>query len=190
MRASTKRFYSVLASIGFLVGSMYVYTSYIRPIYDEIQRLRGERLAVLNSLNDSRVTVEIVTDLLRKYQSIADIQDQLSLSLPIGEETTNLLNQIQGLAGINNVQIQSISFQYLPIDYNNRQSILKPTGSLRVTADISGDYGSIKAFLKGIETNVRVIDIRSLKVSGGGTNKNPILSGQLVVDTYYQTPEK
>ena len=190
MRASTKRFYSILASIGLIVGSMYIYGSHIRPIYAEIQRLRGERLTEFSVLNDSRVTIEIVTELLRRHQGIAEIEDRLSLSLPFSEEITSLLNQIQGLAGMNNVQVNSMSFQHLPIAYGDSQSILKPVGSLRIIAQINGNYESIKAFLEGIETNVRVIDVRSLRISGGGAAANPTLSSQLIVDAYYQIPEK
>lgn len=190
MRASTKRFYSILASIGFIVGSVYVYGSYIRPTFAQIQQLRGERLAELSALNDLRVTIEAVTGLLREYQGVVEVEETLSLSLPLSEEITTLLNHVQGLGGMNDVRIISMSFQYQPIDREDNRSILKPVGSLRITAQIEGDYQSIKTFLEGIETNVRIIDIRSLRIGGGGVVANPILSGQLIVDAYYQITEE
>lgn len=186
MKSSTKRFYSLLLGICLLVGALFVFSSFVGPEYSEIQRLRGERQAKLDLLKDYQVTADALNSLLNKYRSVAELQNTLALSLPLSEQAPGVFNQLQGLAIGNNLRMDSLSFQYLPVEYNDQTSILKPVGVLRVAVKAVGTYDNFKKFLQAVETNVRILDVASLTLEGGGVVRNPSLTYNLVVDTYYQ----
>lgn len=188
MRSSTKRFYSLLLGIAFFVGAMYVYSNYIRSAYEEVKNLKGERAAEIQLFNESEKAVGIVDTLLAKYQSLSSLQDSVSRALPVGEEIPSVLNQIQGVASLDGrkMEIDSISFQYLPIEYSKDKNFLRPYGAIRISAKMRGGYTDLKSFLSALEKNVRLLDVSSLKITGGGSGNNPSLTFDLAVDAYYQ----
>lgn len=185
MRASAKRFYSLLVSIVLLVGALFVYSSFIIPEYGEIQRLRGEREGKSKLLTEYKDTAEALSNLLSKYKNVSQLQATLSLTLPLSEEVPQVFNQLQGLAGASDLKIDSMSFQYLPIDYS-RGSLFRPVGTLRIAMRFAGTYERFKEFLKAVETNVRILDVSFVSIEGGAIGKNPLLNYNLIVDTYYQ----
>ena len=188
MRASTKRFYSILLGIAFFAGAMYVYSNYARSAYDKVKVLKGERAAKIRLLDESQKAVEIVDTLLAKYQSLSSLQDSISRALPVGEEIPAILNQIQGLASLDGrkMEIDSISFQYLPIEYPKEKTFLRPYGAIRVSVRMRSNYADLKSFLSALQKNIRLLDISSLKIDGGGKGSNPALTFDLAVDAYYQ----
>ncbi len=175
-----------MAGLVLLVGALFIYSSFIQPTYSEIQELRGERAAKESLLNDYKSTAEALNNLLQQYKDIAEIQDTLSESLPLGEHAPEVFNQLQGIATSNNLRIDSVSFQYLPIDYGEKNSILRPLGTLRISMKMAGTYDNLKTFLEAIETNIRILDVVTLSLEGGAIARNPALNYNLIVDTYYQ----
>lgn len=186
MKSSTKRFYSLIAGLILLIGALFVYSSLIQPTYDEIQELRGQRQAKLDLLNDYKATADALNSLLEKYKNVSDLQNTLSMSLPIGEKAPEVFNQLQGMAIGNNMRIDSLAFQYLAIDYGEKTSLLKPMGTLRMAMKMVGGYGDLKKFLETVETNIRILDVVILSIDGGATSRNPTLNYNLVLDTRYQ----
>lgn len=189
MRASAKRFYSILVGIGLLFGAVYVYSSYIKSAYEGVQKLRGERSAESKQLGEAKATTQVVSGLLEKYQSVSEIEDKLSLSLPVGEKIPEVLTQLQGLSDLNSIKIDSMSFQYLPIEYAKEKTVLRPRGALRLSLRFASKHDNLKRFISSLETNIRLLDIVSLKIDGGGSTKNPNLNCNLTVDSYYQVKE-
>lgn len=187
MKSSTKRFYSLLAGVGLLFGALFVFSSLIQPQYNEIQRIRGEREAKAKLLGGYKATADALNQLLQKYQNVSELQATLSLSLPIGEKIPDIFNQVQGIAGLSDMKIDSISFQYLTVDYGDKSTILRPLGSLRVGMKLSGPYDSLKKFLGAVETNIRILDVNTLTVDGGALSKNPVLNYTVSLDTRYQS---
>lgn len=189
MRSSTKRFYSLILGLAFFVGAIYVYSNFIRAAYEEVKNLRGERAAELRLLEQSRSAVEIVDAVNAKYQSLATFQNSVSQALPIGEEIPSILNQVQGIAPLDNrkIEIDSISFQYLPIEYSKQPTTLRPYGAIRLSLRLRGTYGDLTSFVFALERNIRILNANSLKISGGGQGTNPNLTADLTVDAYYQT---
>ncbi|MBI2592961.1 MAG: type 4a pilus biogenesis protein PilO [Candidatus Colwellbacteria bacterium] len=187
MKASTKRFYSLLLSLGLLFGVLFIFSSLIQPEYAEVQRIRGEREAKTKLLEDFRATADALNQLLEKYQNISELQAALSLSLPIGEKVPDIFNQIQGMAKLSDARIDSISFQYLGVDYGDKSAILRPLGSLRAAVKLSGSYDSLKKFLGAVETNIRILDVSTIALDGGALSRNPVLNYTVSLDTRYQS---
>jgi hypothetical protein len=187
MKQSTKRLYVSLGSLVLIAGSLYVYATLIKPEFLEIQTLRGERQAQSRLLADYKTTIEETNRVLAKYESVSVLQDNFSEVIPPSENIPSFLNQVYGLASLNNVFIDSIEFQYLPIQSVPAGSLIKPFGTLRALVTSSSNYEDMKGFISSLETNIRLMDIDSINISEGAIGSDPMLSYTLVVDAYYQT---
>lgn len=179
-----KRSYVVLASIMFLLGASVVFFSMILPTADKIQQLRGQRRGLQEVLQEERASVAAIENLMEQYVSIPDLQESLSLSLPTEEEVPNIVNQLQGMAKLSGVSIDSVSLQRRPIEPSRSGDLLTPVGILEITMNVRSPYESLKLYLEDIETNIRIMDVQSVRVEGGAGQD--ILSYSIVVHTYYQ----
>ena len=185
MKDSTKRFYSLIASFAMAIGALVVYTTMISPAFMEVQELRGERQAKEDTYNDYKETIEATNSVLARSQSLSALTDAFNQSIPSSESIPSLLNQVYGLAKMNNVSVGSIDFQTLPIAIVPSDSIIQPLGKVRTTVKCVGNYSDMKNYVRALETNVRLMDIDSLDVSDGN-KPNPALIYTITVDAYYQ----
>ncbi len=186
MKSSTYRLLSILGSLAFLVGAVIVYTNLVQPAYNGVQDLRSKKSAIEQTLSQDQQAVSTVNNLLGQYQSLSEIRTALSNTLPTEERVPEAVYQLQGIASTRQMEIQSLSLQYLPVQAAQVGSLIKPLGSLSITARVSGTYQNFKMFLGDLETNVRLMDVSSIKVEGGNVPGNQNLTYTVVVKTYYQ----
>ena len=172
MKNSLQRTISLLGSLGLLVAAMVIYSSLIRPEYIQVNELRGILSAKTDLLFKQQSIIFQVEELLSQYQNSARIQETVSLSLPLKEETSSIFGQLQALAQANSLSIEVFGVQNLPVTKNN-------LGALSVSLKVVGSYENFKNFLRGVETNIRVMDLSSLKIERASYN--------VVLNTYYQT---
>lgn len=172
MKNSLQRTISLLGSLGLLIGAMVIYSSLIRPEYQQVNELRGILTAKTDLLSEQQSIISQVESLLSQYQSSARIQETVSLSLPIKEDSSSIFGQLQALAQANGISIEVFGVQNLPITKSN-------LGVLQVSLKMTGPYENFKNFLQGVETNIRVMDLSSLKIDKSNYN--------IVLNTYYQT---
>lgn len=184
MKPATKRLLSVLVSFALLVGAMIAFSSLVAPAYRDIQQLRGEKKSLEAVIAEEEQLVVTAGRLLNESRNAADLRDSLSLVLPREEAIPGVVNQVQGIAKATGVVVEGIDIETLPLDYSPTSSIVEPVGSFKVTVRLSGGYEAIKSYIQSLETNVRIIDVDSMAVSGGGV-KTP-LKVDLGVRTYYQ----
>lgn len=168
------------------IGALIVYTTMISPSLAEIQTLRAERESKLVTLADYREAIEETNNVIEASQSLASLTDSFNQVIPPEEQIPSLLNQLYGLARMSGALVDSINFQFMPIESSSESSILKPIGIVRSTVKCSGNYESIKSYVKLLETNIRLMDVYSIDVAGGN-EENPSLSYTVVIDAYYQS---
>jgi len=185
MKPSTYRLLSILGSVFLLIGAVVIYSNLVNPAYGEIQGLRDKREANAKLLQEQKEAIDAVNRLLNEYQSLAQIQENISMVLPNEENIPSIINQFQGLAKINSMDIESLSLQYPPLK-SSTDSLIEPLGTVRATIRLNGDYRDLRPFLEDLETNIRLIDVYSLNVEGGGIPGRNKLIYNLVLDTYYQ----
>ena len=185
MKPAAKRLFGILASLVLVVASLVVYSSLLLPKYADIQELRGEREALTQLLQEQMDAVDAVQRLVRQYSDVTDLQRSLAITLPIEEEVASIVNQLQGIASTNGMLMSSLSMRPMAIEPTAVGDIVRPVGILRISVDLIGDYTSLKAYLEALETNVRIMDVRSIQVQNAGTSDGPY-DYQLEIDTYYQ----
>lgn len=186
MKHSTKRLFVILGSFLLLVASVYVYFSLVVPSYNDVQQLRGERQAKQDLLNDQVAAETAVSELIDRFENLRIFQEVVSRSLPRNEDIPVILNQIQGMARLSDVNLQSSSFQYLALEDTGGR-LVRPVGIVRMSISLVGSYEGIKDYISALETNVRVMDLNSLRIDGGARLNSNVLTYDLTVDVYYQS---
>jgi len=171
MKKSLQRTISLLGSLALLIGAMIIYSYLIRPEYQQVNELRGILMAKTNLLSEQQSIISQVEDLLSQYQSSARIQETVSLSLPTKEDASAIFGQLQALSQANAMSIEVFGLQNLPVTKSG-------LGVLQVSLKVAGSYENFKNFLRGIETNIRVMDLSNLKIEKSSYN--------IVLNTYYQ----
>jgi len=183
LRPSGKRAFSLFVGASLLVASLAVYVVYLRPAYDEVSLLRGTLIAKQNLFEEKKQAVGKVEGLIKQYQGADRLEDVISLSLPISEEMSSVFNQLQAIAGSNGLTVQVFNVQPLSTKPSEK-SLVKPLGTLRLSLRLAGNYNAFKEFVRGLETNIRAMDIVSIKVESAG--KGDYFVYTVVADTYYQ----
>ncbi|MBI5147864.1 MAG: type 4a pilus biogenesis protein PilO [Parcubacteria group bacterium] len=190
MKASSKRIFSILGSGVLFITALVIYALFIRPEYDNVQRLRSEVASRSQAVEQQKDVIKQIQRLLQEYQSVARLQETLSLALPQESDVAEALNQLNGAAQIGGLAIQSAAVQSLAIRPSSAPiKSAKGIGTLRFNTKISGDYEQIKRFLQMLETNVRLMDVKSLKIESGVDPTQKSAQKYLyniTVDVYYQ----
>lgn len=174
---------SLLAGSGILIASLAGYATYLRPAYDEVSALRGTLIAKQNLFEEKKQAVDKVESLIKQYQGAGRLQDVVSMSLPQSEEVSSVFNQLQAIAGTNGLSVQVFNVQPLSTKPSEK-SLVKPLGTLRLSLRLAGNYNAFKEFVRGLETNIRAMDVVSIKVESAG--KGDFFMYTVVADTYYQ----
>jgi Tfp pilus assembly protein PilO len=187
MKASTKRLLALLISATLIFGTLIVYVTLLRPEYDSIQQLRGELRSSKDTYAAQSKAIDYANNLYGKNQAdISQIQGSLALAIPDKQEVASVVYQIQSISALNNISIDSINLDTLPIQQKSTSSLIKNYGILRVSVKLIGTYDSFKNLLSFLENNIRIMDARTLRIYQANTLERGIFNYELVVDTYYQ----
>lgn len=187
MRASTKRALSLLTSAALLIASLFIYTTFIQPEYDNVILLRGTLAAKSALLDEQQKSTTQAKNLIAQYQSVAKASESLSLALPNGEAVSSLMLQLNALSQLNGVGMQSVGISYLPIKPSlTKLSFATGLGTLQIDLRLSGSYGAFKQFLQALEKNIRIMNVKSFGIQSAGKPEQDIFIFNLVVDAYYQ----
>lgn len=190
MKASTKRIISILISVSLMLAVVVIFVKFIKPAYAELQNLRGEIQTRAVLLKDQTKAVSQVQNLISQLQeqNISQFQEQISLVLPLNESVPQALSQYQTIAQANGLNVQSAGLNYLAIKPSAANiNLAKGIGTIRFKLKLLCSYEAIRTFIQAIETNVRLTDLVSFKISRAGQTKQNLYLNEVVVDVYYQT---
>lgn len=187
MKATTKRALSILISAALLVMALVFYAILIRPEYAIISGLRGQLASKSTALEDETNAISQVRNLISQYQGVAKLGDTLSLALPSEEAVSEVVAQINALTRLSGLTVQSLGIAYFPIKPSaTKLSFVKGVGTLRLNLKLFGSYAGLKNFLGGLEKNIKIMDVKTLKIEQLGKTGQDLFSHTLEVDTYYQ----
>lgn len=193
MRYLSKRFISVLLSFTFIAIALVVYINLIKPTYKSIKEDQA-RLEALTQKNDENTEVfNKLKAVLAELKKSSDLQNRISMTLPLDPNAADSMNQITAVAISNGLTVASIDIADAPnIPTSGVKagtvSLVKSTGVLRNTIRATGSYTQVRDFLQGIESGVRLSSIKSLKIgkASAGTNQDSF-SVTVDIETFYQT---
>lgn len=185
MKASTKRILSIGAAFLLLIGALLVYQNLIRPLGEEIDKKRSEASAKGSLFQKQSNAVQQAQDLINRSKNLGAIEDTVSLAIPNTPSTTNALSQIEAIARLNNVILSGIDVKSIvPRKTIAATNLIKDLGVVEVNVNVSGAYPNTKAFLRSLETNVRVANVKEFNFRS--PSASGIFTMNLVVEFYYQ----
>lgn len=186
MKSSAKRAVSLLVASLFFIASLAIYAILIKPVYDDILVLRGTLVGQKKLFDDQEKAMQKINDLIQRYQGTGKLQDVVSLSLPAEEGVSSVFSQLYAIARSVGVNIEVFGVQPLAIKPAKKGDLVKDLGTLRLNLRLVGSYQSFKNFIRGLETNIRLMDVVSIKLEPAGSSSQDVFLYSLVVDAYYQ----
>ena len=189
MKPAARRTISLLLSLGVLVLAVIVHVLFVRPVYSEVVELRSTLKAKSEFYQDQGQAITRVNDLIAQYQGVGQLQQTVSMSFPVSEDLSAIFNQLRTLAEVNNLSIKIFGVKPLALQSLSERNLVKNVGTLQLSLKVLGSYESFKGFLRGIETNIRVMDTQQITVEQMGKPGTNFYSYTLLINTYYQGEE-
>lgn len=192
MRISRARIISFILSAIFIIASAVVYSSLIVPSYGGLMKSRGELEATRLAFETEKVNIEAAEKLLSEYRE-RGVQIGLESLLPSVPDTSGAVSQISGAAELTGLagaklRLTNISSRVLEIRPSGDE-LIRGVGVIELAAHVSGSYEELKAFIKNIETNIRLMNIKDITVSpAAGLERRDaiLLDARFTVHAYYQ----
>lgn len=188
MRASTKRISSIGFAGVFFIGTLMVYANLIKPEMKNIEERRSLVVSKETLFANQLSAVQQVQNLISQFQSFGKVQETVILAVPLKENTTQVLNQIRAIVGNSRVMLDSFSVKTLAFE-PSRQPLAKRLGTLEVNLTARGAYDALKSFLRLLETNVRVTNVRKMRIDPVGSETGvfqDLYETTLTVEVFYQ----
>lgn len=209
MKQTTKRLSSALIALLLLVAALVVFFDLIEPEYTTVQSLRGQAESIQIQLANEQNIVKQVQGIVSTYQSQSAQVQEVNLAMPIGQDSSEALAQIYGIAANSGLSIQNLAISAQASSAGgagtagavasgaarSAGAVIKPKGSLSFQITAVGNYEALKTFLKGLENNIRVFDVTGIGINPVATINGPSSAGTtqdlftytITVVAYYQT---
>jgi hypothetical protein len=208
MKQTTKRLSSTLIALLLLVAAIVVFFDVIEPEYANVQSLRGQEESEQALLVSEQQLAKQAQGIVSTYQSQSAQAQEVGLAMPIGQDNSEALAQIYGIAANSGITIQNIAVSAQGSTANTAATsdtagtgaaarigtIIKPKGSLSFQIIGLGSYESLKTFLQGLENNIRVFDVTAIGINpvasingASATTSQDLFTYTLTVVAYYQS---
>lgn len=191
MKPSTKRLVSLVAALVMVFAALIIYFNLTVPEYGAADAIRADVLSRQQLVSDQKGAIDQVQKLIADYQGKGAIRDVVSLSLPLKLDQSGILHQIQSMASLNKLSLQSLSIS-APVSQDaggvTSTAVIRPIGNMTFQLRVIGTYGDFKNFLGNLETNIRIFDVRSISVDPLAKPNQDFYGFDLSVVTYYQNP--
>ncbi len=169
----------------------------INPLYAEVTSLKSDILVYNTALDNSTSLQRTEDELLTTYNSILEKdKDRLSILLPDSVNNIQLILQIERIANIHNMPVKDFKFDQVTSAQKGASIVAtsvstdnRPYGVFPIQFTTEGTYKDFALFLKALEANLRLADIKevSFVVPGpveGKTDSN-IYKYSMKVETYW-----
>lgn len=187
-----------ILSIIIILGSIAAFVLVVQPQYKEIKVLQEKTLELEEVLVNARRLQSIRDELLDKRDSLvrSDLA-RLEKMVPESVDNVKLILELQGIADQYNLEIQTASADRENQDGGdgdgNSGGGESDTGSfvdvdsrdygiISLNFNLTGGYNDFFAFLRDLERNLRITDIRNV---GFSSSDNGEYSFDLSLDTYW-----
>jgi len=202
MKSATKRLTSALLALVFFVAAFVVFFDFVQPAYNNLMTTKGKLAGQQELFNNESSTVAGVRAVMSAYAGQNDAVQSVQRILPLGAGIADGVAQIYGLASANSISIQTVGISVSAPSNRNFSGTagigaipgitVRPTGTVAFTVAASGNYESFRNFVSGLETNMRIFDLKQLTIqpaASSASQKTPdFFTYLLTVNTYYQTP--
>ena len=176
----------LIFSISFIIVSVALFFVFTDPIYSDIRDLNTAVAAYNGALDNSTELQKTRDTLLNVYKNIPQTdKDNLSHFLPDTIGNIELILEIEKIANLYGMPVKNIKFETASLEQGtvNKSNVVVaekdpadylPYGVFPMEFVIEGRYDTFVTFLKDLEHNLRLVDVKSISFivpaqSAGGT---------------------
>ncbi len=171
-----------------IIISIATFVLVVQPQYNEIQEMQKRDTELEDVLDNARKLQSLRDSLIDKYNSISsrDIT-RLEKLIPESADNVKLILDFERIADRNNLEIEAASAVKDDEGDEQTQSFdieSNDYGTITLDFTINGGYQEFISFLKDIEKNLRITDIRSLTIGPPAGNTSDY-TFDISIDTYW-----
>ncbi len=154
----------------FIVLAITAGVLFIAPLFTEVSKLKNDVVAYDTALTHSTELQKVRDTLLESYNAIPKSdKERLSKFMPNSVDNIQLILEIQQIASIYGMSLKNIAFDAptadmdkSPSDMSANPDAQKPYGIFNLEFKTEADYLTFVKFLKDLEKNLRLIDVKSI----------------------------
>ena len=163
----------LISSVSFIIISIVLFIFVINPFYTDIKQLRTDVDTYNTALNNSTELQKTRDSLIDVYRGVKqEDKDRLANLLPSTIGNIELILEIEKLANLHGMPIKDIKFDTKKLDPNatNGNVVVAeknpkdnlPYGIFPMEFVVDGRYDAFVPFLKDLEHNLRLVDVKSI----------------------------
>ncbi len=169
-----------VTAITLLIISVALFFSVADVNTKKVNSLKDKAAEYDKAMQQSNMLIKKRDDLLEQYKSIdSDSIIKLKKMVPDSIDNVRLILEMMKIAGdfnveIKNIQINAASIEKSISDNEKRGSNIEPSqryNSAIVTFSIATSYENFQVFIKGLQTNLRLMDVMNIAFSPTTTDK-------------------
>lgn len=173
-------------------AGLVIYFNYTTQEYTNADVIRSDVFANQQLLTSQQDAVAQVKKLIADYSGTTQLRDLVSLALPLELDQSGVFNQVQRMAVLNKLTLQSFTVA-APVVQNlgtaaSSTAIIRPIGNMTSQFRVIGTYEDFKNFLGNLETNIRVFDVKNISVDPLAKPNMDFYGFDVTDVAYYQTP--
>lgn len=170
-----------------IVIALGTYFTVTKSVIDDAKAIKDTNDQYATAIKKSDQLIKDRDEVMRRYNSISqEDRDRLDKIIPSGVDNIRLMIDMNALAVKDGVALKSITASAISTDVNADSSQNTNTGpalsKIKLSMGVSASYKQIIGFLKDIESNLRIMDVSKMSVSGG---ENGVYNLGLDVITYW-----
>jgi len=159
----------------FLVIAIAIFFTLVNPLYGDVTKLQGDIDLYNKALTNAKTLQSTQDDLIAKFKDIKqDDKDRLSHFLPNTINNIKFILEIEQIANLHNMQIKNIKFDTSEDTVDSSKQVgdtstvsssatnSVPYGTFPVEFTTDSDYANFIVFLKDLEHNLRLVDVKSV----------------------------
>jgi len=191
----------LISSILSIIISVALFFTVINPLYSDIKQLKIDTETYDKALNNSTELQNVQDSLVSSYKKIKQSdKDRLSQLLPDSINNIELILEIEKIANLHGLPIKNIKFNAGDLESdstatNNTTNIITAStsknldyGIFPLDFSIEGNYDTFISFLKDLELNLRIVDVKEISFSSSSSSSDidsDSYSYSLKVQTYW-----
>ena len=172
------------------------------PAFNAVSQARGDLKSWEEKLNETQSLNQKLAELKKKYEKMESEIQRVAAALPEGADIPALLVQLEALTSQNGLILNSVGFNF-PTETKNKKTAeteIKQEGvlsagspaalvnvkSLVVGLSLSGNYNSLKNFLKAVESSLRIMDITAINFGAASSEAVGLATFTVSLNAYYR----
>ena len=172
----------IILPVIFILGSILIFIFGINNLYKDVKSLRVETNAYNTALDSSTDLQKTQDALLTAYNQIPEAdKTRLNDLLPSSLNNIQFILEVERIANLQGMPIKDIKFEAKKKDNGADSNTVvavseidtRPYGVFPIEFTTEGNYDSFLLFLKSLESNLRLSDVKSISFSVPEDNGKP-----------------